>query len=209
MARYLRAVQKKIVIVAVTVMPPAPDELSKGPLSETPKLILPGRCLAILLAASTASLIGSTYCLNCCTVFEGFLRSTLSAFMITPRIALSPLVKILARSDRLGTSSPIWNVISQFLSTGLILAENSMSETVVFNSSVRSHPAVASTGPKVAVTPETEIPALASFPVHLISVGTDFRVFSSDLSLSIISGSPARTGVDAELPGVVGTSTGK
>src|SRR5438309_1086773 len=104
------------------------------------------------------------------------------------------------------------NVISQFLLTGSILAENSMSETLVFNSSVRSQPAVASTGPKVAVAPETEIPALASFPVHLISIGIDFRVFRRPFSLSIISGSPARTGVDPELPETyvdeLGQSTG-
>lgn len=53
-------VQKRIVITAVTVTPPAFGEFGKGPLSETPKLMSPGRCLAILLAASTASLIGST-----------------------------------------------------------------------------------------------------------------------------------------------------
>ena len=52
--------QKKIVIWAVTVTPPWLGEFGKGPLSETPKLMSPGRSLAILLAASTASLIGST-----------------------------------------------------------------------------------------------------------------------------------------------------
>ena len=52
--------QKKIVIWAVTVTAPPFGEFGKGPLSETPKLMSPGRSLAILLAASTASLIGST-----------------------------------------------------------------------------------------------------------------------------------------------------
>ena len=51
--------QKTTVNKAVAVTPPGEVEVAGPPLSDTPKLMLPGRCAAILLAASTAALIGA------------------------------------------------------------------------------------------------------------------------------------------------------
>src|ERR1700675_652549 len=97
------ASQKTTVNKAVAVTPlAAVGAPGKPPFSDTPKLMSPGRCAAIFPAASTAALIGVTYGENCCTVFPGFLKSTLSAFARTPRIALSPCWNTLATSERLG-----------------------------------------------------------------------------------------------------------
>jgi len=52
--------QKTTVNNPVAVTPPDPGDVCEPPFSDTPKLMSPGRCAAILLAASTAALIGVT-----------------------------------------------------------------------------------------------------------------------------------------------------